>query len=298
MNERSAFELFSIGIVIEDKPRDSDIIKVDPVELLPFHEGELNQQQTRYEVQTTNKDGVALKAISRGTGYLEATWIPYGESNRDSSPDVCKGETVHIYRYSDTDQYFWTTMMREPLLRGKEIVRYMFSNQNGGSKAYDKDTSYWVEYDTVNKHIHLHVSSNDGEMTEIDVKIDTRSGITTIEDRLDNRIELNHGEGTLHAVLREEIHLETKRVFIRADEKVQIETPQLTADTSAMFRLTAPGAVLGGGSAGAVGGRSKFTGGLHTDGDIEVEGQLHTTGDIQSDGRIIDTGGNTNHHSH
>lgn len=288
----SGLKLYSLGIVLAAKIRGKDTIIVDPIEHLSMSHGELDEGSTSVKVESVDRQGVSRASQVEQTSSIEAKWLPLGNSNRELAPDVQNGETVLLFKYQDTDEFYWTTIFREPMLRRLETVRHSYSNQPSGRTPYGDDTSYWVEVSTHDKQIRLHTSTNDGEAAGYDLTFDTGSGTLTIQDDMDNVVVLNSVLGELTADIREKVVINTKVVEINASESMQVTTPVFDVKTSSLFQLSAPGAVLGGGQAGGAAGRSLFEGGLETQGSIDVEG------DITASGRIIDVGGNTPNHSH
>lgn len=288
----SGLKPYSLGIVLTAKVRGTDMIVVDPIESLPMSSGKIGEDSLNVDVSFSNKDGIEKKVKLEGGEAIGAKWISHGHSNRETAPDVQPGETVMLFRYGDTDQFYWTTIFREPELRRKETVRYAYSNQPSTGEAYDDKSSYWFEVSTHDQYIHLHTSINDGEPAQFDIVIDTKAGSLSIQDDMENNLEWNAVEGRLTANIREEIVLNTKNLKIAVEQMTELKTAifELLAENS--FNLQAPGATIGGGSAGGENGRVLTEGGLETDGNIEVDGNIHASG------KIIDEEGNTNHHSH
>lgn len=206
MDEReSKFKFFSLGIVLEDKVRGSDQIKVYPVEQLPQIDGKISDYKPGFNAKGVDARGVKTETKLEGDGVIVAEWFPDGADNRMTSPDVIKNESVKIYRYADTDTYLWKTIYREPSLRRLETVCYMFGDLISGLAPMDKESSYWFEISTHDQHIKLHTSNSNGEPFTYDFKLDTASGNLLITDNVGNSIELNsktsyiglkNGEGT------------------------------------------------------------------------------------------------------
>ena len=232
----SQLKPYSLGIVVIDKPETSDVIQVFPSEQLPFAEGNL----------TTNK-----------RMQISASWIRMGGSNRFTSPDVYKGETVQIYRYADTDEYFWDDTMREPSLRKKERVIHAVSNipDKGGTQTLDK--SYYVEISTKDKRVHLHTSDNDGELCTYDLIIDTSKGNLTLLDGMGNIITLDSKpgninfkiNGSLYGDVAKNINLKcinanlkaSGNVFAEVKGNVNIDaTSNITLKSGSVINLKAP----------------------------------------------------------
>lgn len=189
--DKSELKIYSMGVVSEDKKTGSDLIKVAPMEKIPFFNGEISGQGEQYNVEAPDGSGVNRKSTSTSEATIVAKWVPFGGSNRMSAPDVTAGETVVLFTFADTNDYFWTTIFREPKLRKLEKVLYAYSNTPSGQTAFDMTTSYWVEVDTIGKSVTLHTSKNDGEPFSYDIKLDTRNGNFSLKDNVGNTIGLD-----------------------------------------------------------------------------------------------------------
>lgn len=245
----SAFRFYSFGIVMVDKERKSDLIKVLPQEELSISDGIirdfktegkgkveykeksetqlLKDQTMTYDVKLQDHQGVDRIKKVTGDVMIIAKWIPLGQSNRITSPDVIKGETVMLFRVSDTDEYYWTPLMREPSIRRQETVLYAFGNLPTGLEAWDKETSYWLEVSTHDKYAHLHTAKNDGEPFEYDIKLDTQAGVLTITDNAGNNIILDSSNNKLTINTNVDVEVNTQNVTINASEKTTINSPTI-----------------------------------------------------------------------
>jgi len=265
LNRLSELKLYSLGIVRTTKERNSDIVDIIPIEHLTLLDGDLQseKQNIKHVNQLPDKNGVIDKIEVNSDNYLKATWLPFGHSNRITSPDVVQGETVVIFRYSDTDEYYWTTIFREPSIRRLEDVVYAFGDIKDGNDAYDLNSSYYLRINTFDKFIRLRTSKTNSERFIYDVTIDTDNSIVTLTDDVGNSFKLESDINKITVTTNEDIELNTTRVTINASEKVDINTP-----------IT------------------------NISGNVNISGSTHSDGDITSGGSIIDTAGNTNHHTH
>jgi phage baseplate assembly protein gpV len=220
----SKLKLYSLGIVVEDKKRDSSVIRVYPVEHLPLLEGDISETN---EITTTVKnvaeEDVGINITEENTLY--AKWLPFGHSNRVTPPDVIKNETVVIFRYADTDEFHWTTIFNEPDIRRKETVTYLFGNEPSYGEKLNKDNSHWFTVSAHDKYIQLHTSNNDGELTTYDLKIDMKAGIAELKDGKGNIIQLDSSKDTLNTNINEtinvrcpEINVDSTTVTVRANK--------------------------------------------------------------------------------
>jgi len=198
-SRESKLKLYSMGIVTADKPRGTDIIDVYPVEELPLVDGKIEDYSLDYKVSLPNASGGNVSGNIKGGATIQAKWIPYGQNNRVTPPDVIKNETVLIFKYADTDKYYWTTVFNEPGIRRQETVTYMYGNIPTPLIPFNKNTSYWFEVSTHDKTIKLHTSNNDGEVCEYDIILDTGAGTLSIKDSLGNVIVLDSPAGNLTA---------------------------------------------------------------------------------------------------
>jgi hypothetical protein len=198
-DRESKLKLYSMGIVVADKHRGTDIIEIYPVEELPLVNGKIEDYKQDYKVSLPNAKGGNVSGNIKGGATIQAKWIPYGQNNRVTPPDVIRNETVLIFKYADTDTYYWTTAFNEPGIRRQETVTYMYGNIPTPLIKFDKNTSYWFEVSTHDKSIKLHTSSNDGEACEYDIILDTGAGTFTLKDSLGNIVVLDSPGGNLTA---------------------------------------------------------------------------------------------------
>lgn len=294
-SRESAFRFYSFGIVMIDKERKSDLIKVLPQEELSISDGVirdfktegkgkveykeksetqlLKDQTMSYDVKLQDHQGVERMKKVTGDVMIIAKWIPLGQSNRITSPDVIKGETVMLFRVSDTDEYYWTPLMREPSIRRQETVLYAFGNIPTGLEAWDKETSYWLEVSTHDKYAHLHTAKNDGEPFEYDIKLDTQAGVLTITDNAGNNIILDSTNNKLTINTNVDVEVNTQNAVVNASTKVDVNTATATINASSETTINSPT--------------------INLNGDVNVNGNLGTGGGnvTMAGGDITMTGG-------
>lgn len=295
-NDYSGLQFYSLGIVSKDKVRGDDCIEAMPIEKLPLELGDVGGQTKQKQSSLPNQHGVTKSASVKGGAVLVAKWIPFGDSNRETPPDVVSGETVMIWSYADTNDYYWTTTFREPSLRRQETVRYVYSNQPSGRAKYGEDTSYWLEWSTDDKHIRLHTSINDGEPAMYDLTINTKEGSIELKDDLGNSIFLDSVRGDLTTTTENSVTVNTKKYTINASESVEINTPKYTlnGDTTEINGDThtvnsAATFTKGMSVSGGSGASMSITGDIEFQGRMSGDGTIDTTGDISSSGEVHGT---------
>ena len=246
MSEKlSGFRFYSLGIVITAKPDGSDIIEVDPIEDFTLDDGKLMKDSRKLKTELPDHKGIVRKGDLTGGSVITARWTPISDSNRETAPDVQPNETVIIYSYADTNDYYWSTLFREPELRRLETVRYVYSNQPSGLAPYGESTSYWTEYSTKLKHIHTHTSGNDGEPFEYDFKINTGEGHAILNDDVGNYLKIDSAITTNTLINADGTYV------IEKEEKLLGFAHEYICLSSPTIYLNTPNIVMGYGGCGA-----------------------------------------------
>jgi hypothetical protein len=251
----SQLQFYSIGIVAANKIISSKDIEVVPMEHTPLVSGELTDNVSKYKAKSKGamKDSFSIEIDT--TLSIQATWLPLGNSNRYTAPDVRRGEMVAIYRFSDTDQFWWNTLKNDSKLRRLETVIYAFSNNSKEDVENDENSTYFFEVSTHKKTITVHTSNNDGEPTTFDIQINAGEGKIIIQDdkenfilldSVNNRLLLKNGDNSfvdinkksISIISEELINIFTKNLSVTAKTiVVNSETTNITANA---FTLTSP----------------------------------------------------------
>jgi hypothetical protein len=228
----SKLHIYGLGIVAANKELHSKFIEVAPIEALPMLDGEITDNiQT---IVTKGKDafGGVYEDSVLTTASIQAEWLPIGISNRATAPDVRRGEHVVLYKFGDTDKYYWTTLIYDMKLRKLETAIWVFSNTRNEDSDGTPDTTYFLEISTHKKLIHLHTSKSDGEPFVYDIQLNTKDGVFTFQDDIGNyiqldsknvRIEAKNADGTWIDMNRRVINMYAPEdINIRADNDINI----------------------------------------------------------------------------
>lgn len=196
-NSKSDFSLVALGFVAKDKIEDDNYIDVYPAELQPGKNLELSEVENKNDI-AVDKDGNIDIILNTKSTLIKAKWIPFGGDNQLGAPDVCKGEKVLLFKYSDLDQYYWSIFENDLRLRKNEKKTIILSNRPHITKdGSELDKVYYITIDTINKFIRLHTDDSDGELCVYDIELNTKEGTLTILDGLDNEITLDSEDGSL-----------------------------------------------------------------------------------------------------
>lgn len=282
-SEGSGFRFYSLALVTENKKPGDHFIKAWPTEHLPFFKGNVGGTTIVMKSALPDAKGKKSSTSAEGGAEIIAKWIPFSNPNRATPPDVVEGETVMLFAYADTNEYFWCTTFFESGLRGLEDVIFAFSNLPGGrNKDFDPNSSYYFRVNTRDKLVHLHTSDNDGEVAKYDLMINTKTGVVTMSDNYDNSFTLDSAKGKLNFAIFDEVNYDTKKFKVNASESITLSSPQTTAEGG---KLTAQSAMVmkngfsavneSGGSAGQIEGGMNIKGETTVDGNVKATGEVH-----------------------
>lgn len=279
----SKLQFYSLGIVAANKELNSSLIEVTPIEEFPMLDGEITDNINQYEANFKNAKEEPFKVDIKTTASIRAKWLPINNSNRRTSPDVRRGEHVILYRFADTDEYWWNTLKNDNRIRRLETVIYSFNNLSTENKEDDADSSYWLEVSTHRKIMHVHTSKNDGEPFAYDIQINAKDGKLVITDDAGNYFVLNSKDNHIRIenATGSYVELDKDVININANDKVNMTTP----------KVIMTGELL-------VAKNTQVSGSLQVDKTTSGSGNLTITGNINASGSIIDGGGNTSNHSH
>lgn len=225
-------QMYSIGVVAANKTLTSKHIEVTPIEESPMLEGEITDNEEAYEAKGESPDGEAFQTELKTTASIRALWLPFGDTNRMTSPNVRRGERVAIYRFGDADEYFWTTLTQHHTLRRLETVVWAFSNNSKENIENDSTCTYYFEVSTHTKRITLHTAKNDGEFCEYTFQINAKDGNFTFEDDIGNFVFLDSKEKQIKLRNVDESYIDiNKRIItIHSLDKIIMKTKHLEID--------------------------------------------------------------------
>lgn len=208
MKDISKFHIYSYGLVINDNLDNQSIIKVFPIEKIYDLEGDLNEVDTldtthnykhldTADIEQPTYLPAKEKITLDTTKYIYAEWASLNQPNRITPPNVCKGEYLLLYRYSNRDQFYWDAINSDVELRKTEHVVHRYSAKDSlDAKESNIEDSYYTVISSKDKMLKIHTSDFNGEYTTYDIVIDTKNGNIKIEDGKGNYQELDSKKDT------------------------------------------------------------------------------------------------------
>lgn len=226
----SNFKPWSIGIVVENKERDSSEIKAIPIELLPDMAEELTA-----DTRTRTKSGVNYMGKLYGVSITEQAWLPaewLGSTYFEKSPDLAVGEQVMLYKTGDGSKWYWDVFGRNDSHRMQEDVVISISAKpdydKGEPVPKDETNSYRLRFNSYEKYIELSTSGANEEPVTYNLKWDLAEGTWTHVDSEGNFLFLDSVNTVWHMFNKDEsfIKMDKKEIFISSQDLIQFDTKE------------------------------------------------------------------------
>lgn len=190
----SKFQPYSLGVVAANKKLGSNIIEVTPLEDSPMLDGEINSDITTDNIDSEDSQGGQFSVTLNSANSIEAEWLPMGEGNRKTAPDVRRGAMVMLYYFADPKKLYWVRFKDDLALRKLETVVWAFSATKEEDVGVTEDAYYYFEVSSHKKLIHLHTTKKNGEPFGYDIQMNLAEGYIKIQDDAGNFFILDSAE--------------------------------------------------------------------------------------------------------
>lgn len=293
MQQVSKLTAVSVGHVAANKALNSTMVEISPIEAMPMQSGELADNTTEYKSKATDGDGAAYETSTTMKASIQAEWIPLGDSNRMTPPDVRRGELVVVYQFGDSDKYYWNTLKNDLAFRKLETVVWAFSATTDENAKPNHDNCYFIEVSTHKGSISIHTTKANGEPYTYDIVLNTKEGSFSIVDDIGNeflmdsaasRFYMKNDKGSfidlnkliLGIQTGEQINLQTKAYSLQAEtSSVKATTSTINASTHSVTAETSVSGTLS----------QEGGDGAHFKGTMDVVGKI--TGEAEVHARLV-----------
>ena len=221
---KSKLILYSLAVVVSDIDSNSWEIECYPTEVLSTGTGTLLEDED-IRANVTDSKGENISVTFQKSSTITASWISFGDYNRATAPDVCRGEVVLLLRYAGEDKFFWLPLFSQFDLRKRETVMYAYSNKENRVESEDelRTNMYYTQFDTINKLVKLHTANNDGEQVGYDFIVNTGEGIFSIKDTNENSLTWNSVDGTIEWNMVKDINVNSDaNIKITSKENMEL----------------------------------------------------------------------------
>lgn len=304
MDQLSQFHFYSYGIVASNKKLGlkETAIEVMPMEALPMVDGEVTENTQTITGKGTDKDNNSYDSEVASTVTLRAEWLPMCEPNRLTAPDVRRGAKVMIYRFGDSDQYFWTSHERDNLKRLETVV-YGWNGSPDDNQESTIDDYYIWEISTHKGAVTFYTSKKNGEPFRYIEQLNTKEGNWTLTDDIGNeyyldsklsQLRIKSHYGTFFEILGKDLNYHVLGNFkgkVDGDYSVEVgKSISYTAKNEITLHATAINnnapAINNIGNFNTQPGREGTTGAGKMRGDVEIDGNVRILKDLDVSGEI------------
>ena len=278
----SNLELVSIGKVATNLKLGSDEIEVWIMEHHPFINGELTDDAKSLSSQSRDSAGETFSTKIITTATVKAKWLGmHSGYNRTTPPDVRRGEELYIYRFANSQEYFWEPKKYNRKLRRLETVRYEYSNLSKEDVEVGPDTSYYHEVSTHKKVVTFHTSNNDGELTTYDINFDTKTGIVKFVDGKGNALRLNSKENSWRLTTADKavVDLTKRKLTILVDEFALLAEKSIDIETTTLNQQTQ--------TTNEKASTTNLTSKFNITGATDIQGDTSTSGTLKNNGKNV-----------
>jgi hypothetical protein len=200
-------------------------------------DGELNSTKKTNTTSLEDGQGNQEQVKVKTANSVPATWLPMGSSNLFTPPDVRRGARVMLYKFSDEETYYWTTLHADLHLRKLETTIYAWSGtkeefegtRTEQEKKINQENYYFLEVSTHKGLTHFHTSKANGEYCSFDIQINSKEGFIKIQDDLKQYIVFNAKEKQFAMKNADDCYIEInkKNLTINVPETMTINAKQL-----------------------------------------------------------------------
>ena len=220
---------YSLGVAAANIEFGQRELEIYPVEDLSQIDGEITDAQSQVESTGVDKDGNTYATSETASNAIKATWLSL-DAHRPFPSLIRRGERVMLWRVGDTDKYYWTEMGLDDKTRRKDILTIIVPNSpKEGENSRTHETAYFVEVNTVDKHITIQTNKNDGEEFAYILQINSGDSNLTLCDDVGNYFQLDSKAQslTMKNQMNSEVTIVKDKILLKSTKEVKIDTKDI-----------------------------------------------------------------------
>lgn len=245
----SLFRKFSLGIAAENLKPGTRQLEVLAIESNGHINGSLLAGEEQLTSTGSDHSGLEYQSVVKTSNTISAIWYP-GKSNALTPPTITAGEQVMLYRYADTDQYYWTAEGQSDHLRPTDTVGVQVSAKGAKDESELKESNrYSLEMSSDQKRIRLKTSMSNGEKAAFEAVFDLAEGFFEVTDQKGTYIQLNSVDEEVNLEVNNgaKAYLDRKNILLEAPDTIKVkcrsfivdsQTTDISAKTKASIKST------------------------------------------------------------
>ena len=258
--DSSLFKRYSIGYVAKDKTHGSVHIRAFPIERIPFFDGSISPDTKIIYSSGIDRFGNPYYAKVKSDHTIRCEWLR-GDNFSCVPADVVAGEYIDIYRYMDTDKFYWKTIKNNHNLRTTDSFTIAIAAKADGDKSgsdITQQNAYVISGNSADGFLNISTSQNRGEKYGYCFQINTKDSTVYTVDTDGNKIGIASLLTLVEMVNKEKtrVALDKTNCFIHAEnqikltgsENITLETKHLVIKASDNFRINSPDISIDGGT--------------------------------------------------
>lgn len=289
----SKLQVYTYGTAAENLALDTFELEISPLEHMPMTDGEQTTNAQQSTSTGTDLSGVQYQTNMTSSGTIKATWLPLGQPNRMTPPNVRRGEEVVVYRFGDVDKFYWVTARSDLMFRRLETVVFAISAVKTEGVKCDKTNTYFLEFSSHKKSITLSTSKANGEPYAYLFTFDLANGKVTLTDDIDNTMFLDSQNHQWHVQNADGsfFDMTKKAIAMSADDSVSIKTKDYSLDASNSITEKTTNRTLTA-SQNEITATSTHNGNITENGMLELNGDMTTAAGSEGGSGSIRMAGN------
>ncbi|HWT40122.1 MAG TPA: hypothetical protein VN081_02520 [Dongiaceae bacterium] len=217
---------YSFAIVAENKPTSTQEILAVPYEKQPFLDGQIKSNPTKISVTGTDAQGNTFQASATSDMVIKATWLKGSNTGQQTAPDVQRGERVQLYRYADTDKYYWISLgLDDHLRRGETVIRTYSGTLDASGDGTKPGNCWYSEISTHTGMATFATSVKNGEAAGYIIQLNAKKGVFLFQDSNGNQIEIDSLNSLILLINAQKtaIALNQKNIQMSAPDSISIQ---------------------------------------------------------------------------
>lgn len=220
-----AYAAENLSIETDEDNKPATELRVWLVEGFPMADGEITAENEEIEVEGVDGEGKAYTEKVETTITPSAQWLNLGGNNRQTPPNVRRGERLIVLKFGDAPQLYWHCLDLDLNLRKLETVRFSISGVTSEKEDGTKEGNcYYIEMSSHEQYFMFENSTKNGEKAKFTIQVNLKDGAAFIADEKGNEFEFDSVDTILRLLNADKtlVELNRKKILMKAADKIEM----------------------------------------------------------------------------